>query len=74
MNKCKKCGKCCEIIRIYLNKPLTKSEEEVFIYKGGIKRGTYIEFKSPCCHLVKGICNIYEDRPQTCRDYYCEGM
>jgi len=26
---------------------------------------------TPCIHLVEGLCEIYEDHPQVCKEYFC---
>ena len=53
--ECIRCGLCCYLHREF------RLEKKVF--------------SNPCEHLshVNGIptCDIYEDRPQLCRDYFC---
>ncbi len=70
---CKKCGKCCKITQINLSVPLTKSERQVFMFKGGRVYDDRVIFTTPCLHLDNsGLCLIYENRPQYCKDYLCE--
>ncbi len=71
--ECRKCGKCCRQTLIHLTKDLSESEMRVLIYKGGRIFGNRVIFNTPCIHLDSdGLCLIYEDRPQYCKDYHCE--
>jgi len=74
--KCLSCRECCEFTEV----PCTMLSVEVIEYfnmrgqkfylgKGG---EIMIRFQSPCVHLKKEGCDIYEDRPDTCREYMCE--
>ncbi len=85
-NKCSFChgSKCCSYITEALETPRSKydfehllwqiSHENVQIYKDD--EGWTIMFQSKCTHLLAGGgCDIYEIRPQICRDHdndYCE--
>ena len=69
--ECKRCGDCCQSGTLL--KQSTKAEKLLFrfIYK---LMGEDINSKA-CPHLefVMGlaVCKIYENRPQFCRDYFC---
>lgn len=85
-NKCSFChgAKCCTYVTEALETPRSKydfehllwqiSHENVQIYKDD--DGWCIMFDSQCKHLLPGNrCNIYDVRPQICRDHdndYCE--
>ncbi len=85
-NKCGFCtnSKCCTYITQEIDTPRKKydfehmlwqvSHENVKIYKD--EDGWYLLVESRCSHLLPGgQCNIYEHRPQICRDHsndYCE--
>jgi hypothetical protein len=85
-NKCGFChgAKCCTYVTEALETPRSKydfehllwqiSHENVQIYKDD--DGWCIMFDSKCKHLLPdNRCNIYDIRPQICRDHdndYCE--
>ena len=76
--------KCCQYITQKIEGPRSKedfehllwqvSHENINIYKDD--EGWYLLVTSRCNHLrPNGMCGIYEQRPQICRDYsndYCE--
>ena len=84
--KCSFCTgtKCCVYITQKIEAPRSKydfehllwqiSHENIRIYKES--DGWYMMIRSRCTHLgEQGQCNIYDARPQICRDYsndYCE--
>jgi len=74
--KCLECRECCE----YVEYPITMLSMEVVEYF--LMRGEqmYIDPKNgvlsirvyhPCIHLKKAGCDIYNNRPKTCRIYMC---
>lgn len=84
--KCNRCTGtiCCNYVTHEIDAPRSKyefehllwhvSHEGVGVYKD---EGTwYLMFDSPCTHLQDGgLCGIYENRPEVCREYsndYCE--
>ena len=85
-NKCSFCTntKCCTYITQELPTPRSKhdfdhllwqvSHENVSIYKD--EDGWFLLVEGKCNHLQpNGMCGIYNERPQVCRDYsndYCE--
>ncbi len=85
-NKCSRClqGTCCTYITEALGTMRSKAEfehllwqvahENIEAYKD--KDGWFLLIRGKCEHLgPSGGCNIYDDRPQICRDYdndWCE--
>lgn len=85
-NKCSFCPgtKCCTYITQNIETPRSKydfehllwqvSHEGIEIYKD--EGDWYLMVSTRCQHLSpSGACNIYENRPQICRDYsndWCE--
>lgn len=72
IKQCRRCGKCCQSQTLL--ELCTEEEKNLFklIYK---IMGKDIN-NTPCPHLEFrmgiAICKIYKDRPQFCRDFYCE--
>jgi len=77
---CKKCGLCCELTIT----PDTKDPRLLEFYRVVVENHPDITFNDGklsirCSHLKKTKhsptphweCNIYEDRPQLCKDYNC---
>ncbi len=85
-NKCSFCAssKCCTYITQQIDTPRSKSEFDFLLWQLAHQNvqayrdedGWFLLFNTPCQHLLPGGgCNIYERRPQICRDYdndYCE--
>ena len=82
---CEGCGgKCCRYAAVEIETPksIDAFEELVFyIYHGGKvsvgldgnRRQWLLEFGGACRHLNgKGMCRIYEHRPQVCREHEVE--
>ena len=85
-NKCSFCPgtKCCNYITQEIDTPRSKDDfdhllwqmahENIQSYKD--EDGWFLVVVTRCTHLLDdGNCNIYETRPQVCRDYsndYCE--
>ena len=72
---CEKCGACCKIVRIY--QKFEKDELIWWEYHGIEAKKSinldahYIDFPIPCKHLKNNLCDIWENRPQVCRDFDC---
>ena len=68
----KGCGKCCQkVVLPYPNIPNKDMERWLKFHKIEIKNGSIIIYNK-CDKLTDdGLCSIYEDRPQLCRDYDC---
>ena len=81
--ECNRCGKCCKNPIITLNTPIGKDTQELgrwfsyfgfepFKYKGVLA----IRIPGTCGQLETkdGIysCKIYENRPQQCKNAWCE--
>ena len=74
--KCIECCECCEYVEI----PYTMFNLDTLEYF--ITRGTefwlanngaiQVRIHQPCIHLTDHGCNIYDNRPTTCRLYMCD--
>ncbi len=85
-NKCGFCtnSKCCLYITQAIDTPRSKQDFEHLLWQvshGNVRvykdeDGWYLLFETRCTHLRPGgLCGIYEQRPQVCRDYnndHCE--
>lgn len=74
--KCQKCGSCCKGFTLDV-KPRAVSLEDITlmeIHDVSTEKGFKIYIPHKCKHLTKNnLCDIWEDRPQVCRNYMCEG-
>lgn len=73
--KCKDCPKCCQ----YVLFPLIDRDHArwaklhgVRIFVGERTNTLKARLEIPCQMLKDGKCSIYEDRPQMCKDYFCQ--
>ncbi len=85
-NKCGFCtnSKCCHYVTQTIDAPRSKDDFEHLLWQvshGNVKvykdhEGWCLLFETSCMHLRPGgLCGIYEQRPQICRDHsndYCE--
>ena len=85
-NKCGFCtnSKCCLYVTQTIDAPRSKEDFEHLLWQvshAGVKaykddEGWCLVFETACTHLRPGgLCGIYENRPQICRDHpndYCE--
>jgi len=79
---CIKCGRCCKIFVVRYPGNKTLYEFLSLRYGTGIRADQVdldikedairIVFKIPCKFLGPEGCLIYDDRPKSCKDYYCE--
>ena len=80
MTKCKQCGTCCLYVEVKMkNNAFDKQWREFlkvtrpdnFIFTNKNKN---LKIVVPCIHLnrTNNKCNIYENRPVTCREYECK--
>ena len=74
--KCKRCGKCCRVIFVDLNKKPPKD----WIYWANLRKGIRIikqmgrwmmRIELKCSKLKANKCSIYQKRPYLCREYNC---
>lgn len=73
--KCMACRECCEYVEV----PYTMFNYDTMEYF--LNRGTQfwiatngavqVRFHEPCVHISEAGCDMYEDRPTTCRTYMC---
>ena len=76
--KCKRCGECCKILTIYVNKRdsarINKlGYEDYNDFDNFIKKPILKKPNNKCIFLTKVgkkySCKIYESRPKACKDY-----
>jgi len=74
--KCRECMECCKYVEV----PTSMLDLNVLEY--WLARGDtfyidnndgvlHVRFYKPCVHLKDDGCDIYENRPYTCRVYMC---
>jgi len=79
---CKKCGDCCLFTTIKMKHNgfdqeyiefLEKTRPNMFLFSNDNKT---MKIVAPCVHFDRqtNLCKIYNDRPQKCKDYECEGI
>jgi hypothetical protein len=79
---CNNCTICCEHVALPIDTPRTKedwqhilwyvSHENVNVYKDH-DNDWHVEFKTSCKFLDNdGLCKVYDERPDVCRDYSWE--
>ena len=66
--QCKICGKCCQ--KHWLVKLSTDKEKEKF--KDQMVFGGFM-WTDLCSYLKDGKCDIHEEKPFKCKEYFCEG-
>lgn len=75
---CINCSLCCEHVSICIDPPNSPKDEDTirwYLYHNFHVYITdedlwYVEIEMKCKHLnSRGECDIYENRPQICRDY-----
>jgi len=80
MTKCKQCGTCCLYVEVKMQNNafdkqwrdfLKVTRPDNFIFTNGNKN---LKIVVPCVHLNRKTnkCNIYDNRPKTCREYQCQ--
>lgn len=72
VNRCGDCHKCCEHYVITVN---MSHEVDLLSRTWGVIGDKddflYLDVDTPCQHLTKDGCDIYDTRPKTCRDFVC---
>ena len=79
-NKCKECGTCCLYVEVKMKnngfdeqwiKFLKVTRPNIFLFSNNNKN---MKIVAPCIHLdrLNNKCKIYDDRPDTCKEYQCE--
>ena len=80
---CHSCGVCCKLFMINLNEEeyLSGKYKTVFEEFGMVGfseaelTGANLldqQEDGSCIYLKKGKCSIHQDRPQVCRDFFCD--
>lgn len=75
MPDCSACpGSCCRGLYLAIDNKITPDEEKYLALHGVIivKPGLLF-YPAPCLWLKAGRCACYEQRPDICRNYTCEG-
>ncbi|USN45996.1 MAG: YkgJ family cysteine cluster protein [Candidatus Woesearchaeota archaeon] len=78
-NLCKGCSNCCRYVAIEIDKPVTESDydeirwyllhKDMYVFIDHDNEW-YVQFNTKCKQLrPDGSCNIYERRPQVCKEY-----
>lgn len=65
---CKACGACCK--KHWLVKLNGKHEKEML--ENHIVSGEYM-FTDECPYFKNNKCTIQDDKPNKCKEYFCEG-
>jgi len=79
---CKKCGDCCLFTTVKMKNNsfdkeymdfLEKTRPNMFLFSDDNKTMRII---APCICFDRAdnSCKIYEDRPEKCKNYFCEGV
>ena len=78
-NECKQCGLCCLYVEVKMKNNsfdkqwmtfLKVTRPDIFIFTNDNKN---MKIVAPCIYLdrLNNKCKIYEDRPDTCKEYQC---
>ncbi len=80
-DKCPRCADCCRAINLpllaliapdlFCDEGLQKFME-IWGIRERLKENQLMTISLPCQHLKDGACDIYEERPPTCRNYLCK--
>lgn len=70
MGECAMCGECCRWAAARVFKLPTKDDLRWMEYHGIKLVGRVMFIPCKCTHLTEeGLCDIYESRPQCCKDF-----
>ena len=80
-NLCDGCDLCCRHIAVEIDKPENNKEfdqirwfllhQDVWVFIDNDDSWN-LQINTPCVKLKAGMCEIYNKRPQICRDYSAE--
>jgi len=72
-HNCNRCGDCCERILLHSLLPKRKLGDELLdmLEFVGIEGKCYL-YRCKNYNKQNGRCLIYQKRPQTCKDHFCE--
>ena len=81
--ECSQCGVCCKLFVINLNKEEYKSGRYKTIFaefglmdfsEAELTGGNLLDLNEDesCIYLQEGKCSIHHDRPQVCRQFFCD--
>jgi len=74
--ECEKCGNCCKGFALDIQPKNVNLENITLleIHDVPVKEGFTLFVPHRCKHLTdESLCDIWENRPQVCRNYFCEG-
>ena len=72
---CIECQECCKYLTFIVGPDVIKRHREIYEARGCVIRtmrdsnSFALRVPSVCQHLTEHGCDIYEDRPQECKDY-----
>jgi Fe-S-cluster containining protein len=70
MVECLKCGLCCRVLFLVIAHPSPELLEYYEARKWSYDKTTkLLSIPDICPHLVDNKCDIYENRPEYCRNY-----
>ena len=69
---CDNCSKCCEDIILPLAFEPNEDIKHWIEFHNIEVKGKMIRIKNKCEKLVNGKCSIYENRPENCKNFFCE--
>lgn len=84
MTNCIKCGNCCKRFEAVIDQEKEENARTIAAIKKVFADGKMkmvlsrydqikIRIEGPCQHLDENNrCRIYEDRPDICKNFYCE--
>jgi Fe-S-cluster containining protein len=67
VKECSKCGQCCRSLSFIIE--MTDEWREYYEAHGCKVLGDMVLVPMVCPHLKDNMCDIYETRPQVCRDF-----
>ncbi len=80
--ECKKCGVCCQLFMINLDEEEYASQKfktqfDEFVpdfLEAELIGANILEQKADgsCIYLKEGSCSIHDDRPMSCRKFFCD--
>lgn len=73
MSDCRRCGNCCSNFLPLSKKEIRDLKEIIKMKKLKPTRAIFgVNIESACPFLNGNICNIYDYRPEICRNYTCK--
>ena len=72
--KCSQCETklCCKEFEVRIKVSSNNAGSVFWAHFGDTSYIVPVKIEHICQHLVDGLCDIYENRPDVCRNYKCE--